>query len=100
MRSIDNSFYNTPAWKECRRSYLQFVSGRCERCLKKGLHVPARIVHHKIYLTEENVSDPSIAYGFDNLEALCKNCHNEEHFKAQPRWKIINGRVVGKSPLS
>lgn len=96
MRSIENEFYRRPEWKKCRKAYLQFVSGRCERCLKKGLHVPAEIVHHKIYLTEENVNDPAMAYGFDNLEALCRDCHNEEHFRDRPRWKIVGGRVVAR----
>ena len=94
MRSIDNTFYQKPEWKRCRKAYLQYVSGRCERCLKKGLHVPASIVHHKTYLTEENYNDPSIAYNFVNLEALCRDCHNAEHFKDLPRWEIKNGRVV------
>lgn len=96
MRNIEQAFYNSKTWRKCRNSYMDYVSGRCERCLAKGLHVPAEIVHHKIYLTEENYKDPAVAYNFENLEALCRNCHNEEHFKDQPRWKIINGEVVGR----
>ena len=73
---------------------MKYVSGRCERCLERGLHVPAKIVHHKKYLSEENFGDPSVVFNFENLEALCHNCHNEEHFKNQPRWKIVDGQVV------
>lgn len=95
MRSIDNAFYRSKAWRQCRESYLQYVNGRCERCLSKGLHVPATIVHHKIYLTEDNYNDPSIVFNFENLEALCRDCHNVEHFAREKRWKIVDGRVVG-----
>lgn len=99
MKSIDGTFYRSTEWKRCRRAYLDYVSGRCERCLERGLHVPAKIVHHKVYLSPENYNDPSIAYNFENLEALCQNCHNEEHFKDQPRWKIIDGEVVSKERI-
>ena len=37
------------------------------------------MVHHKIYLTEQNINDPRIALDFGNLEALCRQCHEEEH---------------------
>lgn len=47
----------------------------CERC--GGL---ASLVHHKKYLSPGNMSDVENALGWDNLEALCLDCHNEEHF--------------------
>lgn len=96
MKSIDHSFYISPAWKKCRREYLKYVNGRCERCMQRGLHVPAKVVHHKIYLSEENYLDPSVSLNFSNLEALCQKCHNEEHHETQPRWMIVDGRVVGR----
>ena len=46
----------------------------CERCGK-----PAVICHHKKWLNDVNVIDPKIALSFDNLEALCLDCHNAEH---------------------
>ena len=46
----------------------------CERCGK-----PAVICHHKRWLNDVNVNDPKIALSFDNLEALCLECHNAEH---------------------
>ena len=46
----------------------------CERC-----GAPAVICHHKKWLNDVNVNDPSIALSFDNLEALCLDCHNAEH---------------------
>ena len=41
--------------------------------------VPADIVHHKIPLTDENVNDLSISLSWDNLQALCRQCHAEVH---------------------
>ena len=46
----------------------------CERC-----GAPAVICHHKQWLNDKTVHDPSIALSFDNLEALCQECHNAEH---------------------
>lgn len=79
MRSIDNNFYHSSEWRECRKKYLVTVNGLCERCLKKGLYTPADIVHHKIYLSPENYLDSEFSLSFKNLEAVCYECHNQEH---------------------
>lgn len=97
---MSNSFYNSTAWKNTRRNYKQSVGGLCERCLAKGMIVPADVVHHKIPLTEENVSDLSISLGWDNLQALCRQCHAEVHEeiymdRSHRRYKLDeNGRVI------
>ena len=91
---------------------MRSVGGLCERCLEKGLIVPAVIVHHKTYITPNNITDPNIVLNFDNLEALCKNCHNYEHIdyangmhkqkhfkKREHRYKIFeNGKVKLTDP--
>lgn len=79
MRSTDKSFYNSAAWIKCREAYLSSVGYFCERCKAKGFYEPARVVHHKIYLNNDNCNDPSVSLNFDNLEALCQDCHNNEH---------------------
>ena len=53
--------------------------GLCEPCLTRGDCVPAIIVHHKIHLTPENINDPLITLGFDNLECVCRDCHALAH---------------------
>lgn len=68
-------FYHSKAWKRLSRAFLLSKNYICERC-----GGPAEIAHHKIYLTVENLFDPDISLNPDNLEALCKNCHNAEHF--------------------
>lgn len=78
-KDFAKAFYGSPAWIGCREAYKKYKGGLCERCKAKGLIVPGKIVHHKIYLTPENIWDVDISLNFDNLELLCKNCHEEEH---------------------
>ena len=80
-----DAFYKSGAWKKTRAAYIREVGGLCERCYKRGLIVPAEQVHHKIKLTPENLSNPEIALNWDNLEALCMDCHQAEH--KQKRWR-------------
>jgi len=94
-RSIDESFYKSTAWKKCRAEYIKKCGGLCERCYAQGLIVPGYIVHHKIHLNADNYQDPSIALNFDNLEYLCFDCHQSEHFKKKRRYKIdADGNVI------
>ena len=81
MRSVDESFYNSKKWRKVAAEYKKTQGGLCERCRAKGLFVPAKIVHHREHLNAETIKDPSKAYGFQNLEALCMDCHNAEHFE-------------------
>lgn len=53
--------------------------GLCVRCGK-----PGEIVHHKIYLTPENIGNPDISLNPDNLETLCRDCHALEHEGQSP----------------
>ena len=79
-----DEFYRSHEWRRCRAAYAKKVI-YCERCLKKGLTVPGVEVHHKIRLTPENLTDPSISMNWENLELLCEDCHKEEHNKR--RWR-------------
>lgn len=97
MRSIEHEFYKSREWQRCRESYLQSVGYFCERCKAKGKYTPAKIVHHKTYLNEGNYKDPSVALNFDNLESLCQECHNKEHFadNYERRYEVDeSGRLV------
>ena len=70
----NNAFYGSRKWRRVSTAYMSSKSYICERC-----GAPAVICHHKTWLNGENVHNPEIAYGFDNLEALCLECHNAEH---------------------
>ena len=67
------------------------VGGLCERCYAQGMYVPGVIVHHKIHLTPENVSNPLIALDPNNLELLCRDCHAAEHEVQLGRPKGVSG---------
>jgi 5-methylcytosine-specific restriction protein A len=73
-REFAKGFYRSKAWHKCRVAYKQSVFGMCERCGRPGDEV-----HHKIWLTPDNVNNPDIALGWDNLELLCASCHSKEH---------------------
>ena len=85
MKDFSKAFYKSAAWQHCRDGYIKSVGGLCERCLKRGLIVPGYIVHHKCYLTPENIQDPDVSLNWDNLEYLCQPCHNAIHFKEEHR---------------
>ena len=88
-------FYKSKQWHECRSAYLSHVGGLCERCFKEGMIVPAKIVHHKCYIDGENINNPSVTLSFDNLEALCQECHNREHLGNKKRYGInVDGELI------
>ena len=84
-------FYQTKIWRQVRRNVWLRQACLCNRCHKPvyvhGLSewIPKEkrikgIVHHKIYLTDINYTNTVIALCEDNLEGLCINCNNTEHF--------------------
>src|SRR5690606_16040460 len=79
MQPWARSFYKSRAWRRCREAYIAYRHGLCERCGAGG-----KIVHHKVYLTTDNINDPEVTLSFDNLELLCQDCHNREHHERVP----------------
>lgn len=84
-------FYQTKIWKQVRKNIWLKQSCLCARCHRavyiNGIssYIPKDkrlkgIVHHKKYLTDINLLDDSISINEDNLEGLCIDCHNKEHF--------------------
>lgn len=71
--------YKSKQWEELRR-LKKSISPFCERCLAGGIYTPARIIHHKEYITDKNFMDDNVFYNIENLESLCQDCHNKEHF--------------------
>ena len=94
-KDFARKFYSSQAWNNCRTSYMNSVNHLCERCLSNGLLKPAEIVHHKTELTPDNINNPNITLGFDNLEAVCRQCHNEYHDN-EGRWARINAEKKKK----
>lgn len=92
-KDFADAFYTTNAWRKCREAYKKYRQGLCERCMSKGLIVPAVEVHHKVRLTQENINNTDVTLNFDNLEALCQACHHDEHNSR--RWRVdTDGHVL------
>lgn len=80
-REFAEAFYKSKAWTTTRALYILQVGGLCEDCMAKGIYRPGKIVHHRKHLTPENINNPNIALGFDNLKLVCQDCHAAEHAK-------------------
>lgn len=85
-------FYNGEDWANCKAQVTQerLKGGAlyCEHCGKIILksfnpnqknNKGAVVYHHKIYLTNQNVNDASIAINPANIAVLHWQCHNEVH---------------------
>ena len=96
MKQWAKEFYHGKSWKETRQAYLVAQHYLCERCGEI-----AKIVHHKTYLNRNNINNTDITLNWDNLEALCQDCHNREHHKQQTtaaRYKFDRyGNVIETS---
>jgi len=97
MKDWAKAFYLGKSWKQCSRQYMESRHHICERCGE-----PAKICHHKIYLTRNNINNPYITLCWDNLEALCQDCHNKEHHKTEPklRYRFDEEGNIVYTPLS
>ena len=57
----------------------KYKRGLCEKCYSKGKHTLGEELHHKIWLTPNNIHDKNITLNHDNLILLCFDCHREVH---------------------
>lgn len=93
-REVSKPFYNSSAWIKCRDGYMQSKHYICERCGDV-----ATICHHKEYITPDNIHDPYITLNWENLEAVCQTCHNQEHFGSKTIREGLtfdsNGNITG-----
>ena len=93
-------FYTTWTWRKCRRAFVESKGNLCERCLSRGIIEPGSKdrpleVHHKIPLDAENINNPKVTLNWENLELLCKSCHDSERERKTKRWKIAaDGSVI------
>lgn len=80
-REFSRAFYKSKAWKKTRNYIFDKYNGLCQDCLEKDKIVPGIEVHHREFLTPENINDSNIALGEQNLVLLCKECHHKRHNK-------------------
>lgn len=67
-------FYKSTQWQVAREIKIRVANGKCERCGGLGQEV-----HHIVRLNVNTVNVTSISLNQDNLELLCKECHNKKH---------------------
>lgn len=73
-------FYKSNEWKLLKDKKLQDEEYRCERCKKLATEV-----HHIKYIQTEEGWELRLDY--NNLEALCTDCHNYRHSRFQRKRK-------------
>ena len=69
-------------WQMLRASYLR-EHPVCELCDKEGRTSLAVDVHHRVPIESARTYPDmcALAYDRDNLQALCKPCHEAEHVR-------------------
>ena len=98
-KEFSRQFYSGKAWQSCRNEYIKRAHYLCEDCMKRGIYKPAKEVHHIEELTPENIHKPEVALSFDNLVALCKDCHKARHNEREKGRRYLfgdNGEIILK----
>lgn len=94
--TIYEKFYKSDGWKALRERKLQKCSYKCEECMKRyeeglinkqDVHA-AEEVHHIIPIKENWYK----RFDWDNLQALCHDCHDLKHGRFQRRNKPYKQR--------
>ena len=78
-REFAKSFYDSPAWKRVRKSFIALRmgtdGGMCQECHDRL----GEIVHHRVWLTPDNINDSAVTLSCSNLEYVCHSCHDKIH---------------------
>ena len=82
MRKLRRDAYNNSTWRNLRNTYMR-NHPICEDCLAKGKVTPAEDIHHKVSPFKNGEINYNLLLDYDNLVALCKNCHGIRHAKEQ-----------------
>lgn len=82
-----HDFYDSTTWRKAACTARTIQHNECQVCKTQGFYSPCEVVHHmkplKMY--------PSLALRQDNLQCLCRNCHEEIHGRV---------RTVGDTQLN
>lgn len=72
--------YQSQRWRMLRLTKLTDAP-LCEMCAKKGIIKPAVDIHHIISFmsTDDEYRRKALAYDYNNLMSLCKECHQFIH---------------------
>ena len=72
--------YSSTRWKKLR-AWKFTCNPLCEDCEEQGKITPAEDIHHiKSFMSTDDPDERiRLAYDFDNLQSLCKKCHQKKH---------------------
>ena len=84
-----NRFYHSKEWKKLRTEALERDNYLCVECLKNGKITPADTVHHIKPLR----IDQTGAEDLNNLETVCRACHNRLHRERSQSLKKKNANI-------
>lgn len=100
-RDFAKSFYDSATWRKCRKGFIdsriRIDGGLCQICHERLGY----IVHHRIELTPENISDPDISLNWRNFQYVCFECHNKFDGIFVPKSRIEfddDGNVIERRP--
>jgi 5-methylcytosine-specific restriction protein A len=94
MRSHEyHNLYDTTRWRKLRAAHLA-SNPDCIYCLQAGILRQANIVDH----IKPHKGDITLFYSSDNLQSLCKRCHDSTK-KKQETSGYIQGHSVDGAPL-
>lgn len=82
MRKLRQQAYQNPTWRKLRDTYLR-NHPICEECLNKGKVTPATDIHHLVSPFRHGEVNYNLLLDYDNLMALCKECHGNIHAAQQ-----------------
>ena len=74
-RESRQKFYSSKDWRALRE-YVLAMEPLCRKCKLEGYNIPAEVVDHIIDI----VDDPDKALDINNLQPLCKSCHDRKTF--------------------
>ena len=81
-----NSFYQSKEWQLLRNQKWVASDGLCEMCRAKGIIKSAKEIHHIVPIEV----DWSKRLEYENLIALCSDCHNQQHLRTSPLQKFLS----------
>lgn len=93
MRTNGRWVYKTALWQRLRAERLR-TEPLCRYCSEMGWTVPADTVDH----IEPHRGDRALAFDPDNLQALCKPCH-DRHAQAKDRGEAVAGFDADGYPI-
>lgn len=72
--------YDSERWQRLR-AWKFANSPLCEVCLQKEIITPTEDIHHIVSFmsTDDPTQRKFLAYDYDNLQSLCKQCHQSIH---------------------